>query len=259
MTKREKTLLVILFFLIVFCFFFFSFQNSLVQIKETKESIAKYTKMMENLKSKKIPLNDANTIQIEDNILEETTVSVIADEIIRDLKKVGITPIKYQISKDKRSEFIEFSIVCDNTQFTQYLNSYKGDVYPYKITYLNLKNETDRINCTIRYSSIPSIIIKNEKNNIAEIKNLFRPVSKKQTFQEKQTIVNKKEEEIIMINQNYNIIGKIKESDGIDYLYIKNKNNNKVIKIAPEDIISSNDEEVIVIINNEKNLIKKVN
>ena len=82
MTKREKTLLIILFFLIVFCFFFFSFQNSLVQIKETKESIAKYTKMMENLKSKKIPLNDANNIQIAEDILEETTVSIIADEII---------------------------------------------------------------------------------------------------------------------------------------------------------------------------------
>lgn len=257
MSRRERNLLIILIILIFACFFFFTFQNSILEIKQSKKSIENYTQRIEIVRSKK--QNSNKKIEEEKSIVfEQKSASELADEILYDLKKSGITPLKYQISKEYNGEYIEISITCNNMQIANYFKQQKDTVYPYMISNINIKNDNEKLNGSLRYLLIPSEV-KNliEPEKLMPIEKLFRPVYKKTITHQSQTPVIKKEPEPTLINSDYSAIGKIKEDDGIEYLYIKNTKNNKVVKIPPENILSIEENQYIVKIDNENYLINK--
>ena len=142
MTNREKVLLKILFFVVITIGFVLTFQNFISEIKESKQNIIRYSEMRQKLKDKTNVIIGSETNEDIDLPFEKKSISEITDLILNDLKKVGIIPLRYQISEDSKGEFIELSISCDNIRLAKYIRQFKDGIYPYTITVFNLKTET---------------------------------------------------------------------------------------------------------------------
>ena len=257
MTNREKVLLKILFFVVITIGFVLTFQNFISEIKESKQNIIRYSEMRQKLKDKTNVIIGSETNEDIDLPFEKKSISEITDLILNDLKKVGIIPLRYQISEDSKGEFIELSISCDNIRLAKYIRQFKDGIYPYTITVFNLKTETEKVNATIRYTLIPSKIINYiDIENSVSIESLFRPIYTKSVVQTKPVIEVVKEENI-EYKKDYNYIGRIKDIDGSEYMYFKNAHTNKVIKVAPENVVAEDEEKYLINMENNKFYIRK--
>lgn len=259
MTNRESKLLIFLIFFSIAVLFFLTFQNSFSEINESKQTIEKYTEMTQKLQDKNQPVKSSSAKSSAVYVSQIQTTSEITDLIIKDLKRVGIVPLRYQISKDSKGDFIEVSLSCSNTRLANYFKQMKTDSYPYTISVLNLKTESEKVNASIRYSVIPSkIVTTSASENSYPIERLFRPVYKNTVVQNAVVETPEKPAETIPYNKDYNYIGRIKDNDGIEYMYLKNANTNRILKIAPKDILSEDNEKYLVSTGTEKFYIRKV-
>lgn len=259
MTNRESKLLIFLIFFSFAVLFFLTFQNSASDIKETNQTIKKYTEMTQKLQNKKqSEKNDAKgSITVSESQLQ---TSEITDLIIKDLKRVEIVPLRYQIAKDSKGDFIEVSLSTSNTRLANYFRQLKADVYPYTISVLNIKTEADKVNASIRYSVVPSKIVNSLSDEKSyPIERLFRPLYKNTVVQNTVSETPVKSEEKINYVKDYTFIGRVKDNDGIEYMYLKNSNTNRILKIAPKDILSEDNEKYLISSGNEKFYIKKEN
>ena len=259
MTNRESKLLIFLIFFSFAVLFFLTFQNSASDIKETNQTIKKYTEMTQKLQNKKqSEKNDAKgSITVSESQLQ---TSEITDLIIKDLKRVGIVPLRYQIAKDSKGDFIEVSLSTSNTRLANYFRQLKADVYPYTISVLNIKTEADKVNASIRYSVVPSKIVNSLSDEKSyPIERLFRPLYKNTVVLNTVSETPVKSEEKINYVKDYTFIGRVKDNDGIEYMYLKNSNTNRILKIAPKDILSEDNEKYLISSGNEKFYIKKEN
>lgn len=257
MTNRESKLLIFLIFFSLTVVFFLTFQTSVSDIKESSQSIEKYTEMIQKLQNKpqsaKNDTKDSVTVSVN-----QFQTSEITDLIIKDLKRADIVPLRYQISKDSKGDIIEVSLSCSNTRLTNYFKQFKADVYPYTVSVLNIKTDADKVNASIRYSVIPSKIENRESSEPSyPIERLFRPVYKNTNNQN--TVIESpvKSEEKINYKNDYTFIGRVKDNDGVEYMYLKNPNTNRILKIAPKDILSEDNEKYLISSGNEKFYIKK--
>ena len=259
MTNRESKFLIFLIFFSFAVLFFLTFQNSASDIKETNQIIKKYTEMTQKLQNKKhSEKNDTKgSITVSESQLQ---TSEITDLIIKDLKRVGIVPLRYQIAKDSKGDFIEVSLSTSNTRLANYFRQLKADVYPYTISVLNIKTEADKVNASIRYSVVPSKIVNSLSDEKSyPIERLFRPLYKNTVVQNTVSETPVKSEDKINYVKDYTFIGRVKDNDGIEYMYLKNSNTNRILKIAPKDILSEDNEKYLISSGNEKFYIKKEN
>ena len=259
MTNRESKFLIFLIFFSFAVLFFLTFQNSASDIKETNQTIKKYTEMTQKLQNKKqSEKNDTKgSITVSESQLQ---TSEITDLIIKDLKRVGIVPLRYQIAKDSKGDFIEVSLSTSNTRLANYFRQLKADVYPYTISVLNIKTEADKVNASIRYSVVPSKIVNSLSDEKSyPIERLFRPLYKNTVVQNTVSETPVKSEEKINYVKDYTFIGRVKDNDGIEYMYLKNSNTNRILKIAPKDILSEDNEKYLISSGNEKFYFKKEN
>ena len=259
MTNRESKFLIFLIFFSFAVLFFLTFQNSASDIKETNQIIKKYTEMTQKLRNKKhSEKNDTKgSITVSESQLQ---TSEITDLIIKDLKRVGIVPLRYQIAKDSKGDFIEVSLSTSNTRLANYFRQLKADVYPYTISVLNIKTEADKVNASIRYSVVPSKIVNSLSDEKSyPIERLFRPLYKNTVVQNTVSETPVKSEDKINYVKDYTFIGRVKDNDGIEYMYLKNSNTNRILKIAPKDILSEDNEKYLISSGNEKFYIKKEN
>jgi hypothetical protein len=257
MTNRESKLLIFLIFFSLAVLFFLTFQNSASDIKEANQTIEKYTEMTQKLQNKKqIEKNDTkNSANVTESKLQ---TSEITDLIIKDLKRAEIVPMRYQIAKDSKGEFIEVSLSTSNTRLAKYFKQFKADVYPYTISVFNIKTDADKVNASIRYSVVPSKIVNNSSSEKSyPVERLFRPVYKNTVVQNTVVATPVKSEEKINYNKEYIFIGRVKDNDGIEYMYLKNSNTNRILKIAPKDILSEDNEKYLVSSGSEKFYIRK--
>lgn len=259
MTNRESKLLIFLIFFSIAVLFFLTFQNSFSEIKESKQTIEKYTEMTQKLQVKKQPENNNSKTTSNAAVNQIQSTSEITDLIIKDLRRAGIVPLRYQISKDSKGEFIEVSLSCSNTRLANYFKQMKADIYPYTISVLNIKTEADKVNASIRYSVNPSKIVSSASEKSYPIERLFRPVYKNTAVQNTVVETPAKTEDNIHYNNDYAFIGRVKGNDGIEYMYLKNPNTNRILKIAPKDIISEDNEKYLISTGTEKFYIRKVN
>ena len=227
MTVREKNLLIILIILCIFCSFFIRIQTLILGINECKSSINGYTNKIENIDKRleKSKTTESNKTEI---IIDSKSSSEIADTIIRQLKDIQIVPTRYQILNESKGVFIEVSIKCSNLQFVKYFKKIHGTTQPYTINNINLKTEAESVSAVIKFSVIPSSInVLNDNTDLA-VEKLFRPYVKKINNSKAAKSDNeKKEASIENGNIKYSLIGRIKESDGLDYLYLKSKDTNR--------------------------------
>lgn len=265
MTKRENILLQILLLLCCSCFFYFTFSSSFSMYSKSKKGITEYEAMINKLKTAVIDIT--TEVVIEDEVYEadfsEITVSDIAEMILNDLKKAGITPQKYQIIDSSNGGIIDTSIKCTNSQLTRYLCSIEEKVYPYTISNISIKTGKENVTATIRYSLIPArIVIPVITENKSNLEQLFRPVYKPVVTK---TVVEKKTEEPIEElpeviengNDTYRFIGSISENNGESFLYVKNVNTNRIYKIPLNEVLEDNGNEYVLFIDNKKVLISK--
>ena len=259
MTNRESKLLIFLIFFSIAVLFFLTFQNSFSEIKESKQTIEKYTEMTQKLQVKKQPENNNSKTTSNAAVNQIQSTSEITDLIIKDLRRAGIVPLRYQISKDSKGEFIEVSLSCSNTRLVNYFKQMKADIYPYTVSVLNIKTDADKVNASIRYSVNPSKIVSSASEKSYPIERLFRPVYKNTVVQNSVVETPAKTEDNIHYNNDYTFIGRVKGNDGIEYMYLKNPNTNRILKIAPKDIISEDNEKYLISTGTEKFYIRKVN
>lgn len=257
MTNRESKLLIFLIFFSLAVLFFLTFQNSASDIKEAKQTIEKYTEMTQKLQDKKqsakTDTNGSVTVSVS-----QLQTSEITDLIIKDLRRAGIVPLRYQIAKDSKGDFIEVSLSASNIRLANYFKQLKADVYPYTVSVLNIKTDADKVNASIRYSVVPSKIVNTSSSEKSyPIERLFRPVYKNTVVQNTVVETPVKSEEKINYNKDYTFIGRVKDNDGIEYMYLKNSNTNRILKIAPKDILSEDNEKYLVSSGNEKFYIRK--
>lgn len=269
MTRRENILLYILIFLFFGCLFFLACNYSVSKFKENEGLIIKYKSMLEKLESQKnLKVSTLNESKSSSSEVLTVSTSEITDMILEKLRLSGIIPTKYQISSSKDSDYIEISIRCSNIQITNYLASFSTEIYPYYISSLNIKTEPENISATIRYN-IQNTEIKAEETSITklQIAKLFRPEYKPKPIIPtiiEETVTDAPEEKNPETNETiengtskYKIIGNIKDSDGINYLYLKNINSNRVYKILPENIFENSESKYILKIDDKKIQIDK--
>ena len=265
MTKRENILLQILLLLCCSCFFYFTFSSSFSVISQSKKGITEYETMLNKIKSTVTDTitEDVLTDEVYEADFSEITVSDIAEMIINDLKKAGITPQKYQIIDSSNGGIIDTSIKCTHSQLTRYLFNIEEKDYPYTISNISIKTGKENVTSTIRYSLntariVNPVMIENKSN----LEKLFRPVSKPVVTK---TVVEKKTEEPIEElpeviengNDTYRFIGSISENEGESFLYVKNVNANRIYKIPLNEVLEDNGNEYVLFIDNKKVLISK--
>lgn len=259
MTNRESKLLIFLIFFLIAVLFFLTFQNSFSEIKESKQTIEKYTEMTQKLQVKKQSENNNSKTMSNAAVNQIQSTSEITDLIIKDLRRAGIVPLRYQISKDSKGDFIEVSLSCSNTRLANYFKQMKADIYPYTVSVLNIKTDADKVNASIRYSVNPSKIVTSASEKSYPIERLFRPVYKNTAVQNNVVETPVQIEEKIQYKNDYNFIGRVKDNDGIEYMYLKNANTNRILKIALKDIIAEDNEKYLISTETEKFYIRKVN
>lgn len=255
MTVREKNLLIIFIILCIFCVFFLRIQTLLFGISEHKASISEYTDKIENIEKhsykSKNPADEKAEVQIDSK-----TSSEIADTIIKQLKENQIVPLRYQILNESKGVFIEVSIKCSNIQLIKFFKKIHGTDQPYTISNINLKTETESVSSLIKFSVIPSSICVINDNTDFAVEKLFRPVVINNAKVEKVN-AEKKQDSVENGNAKYSLIGRIKESDGQDYLYLKTIDTNRVLKISTKQIVSETSDTYIIKIDDKKILINK--
>ena len=256
MTVREKRLLNILIILIIICTFFITIQNSVLNIKENKQSIENYKNRIEALDNK-AQANNMNAQINKKSVPYYAASSEVIETILKDLKSSSIIPLRYQILKYNEGEFLEVSIKCKSLQFTDYLKETRKSKLQYTIKNINVKTENEELSVTLNYSFVPSKVLGNELTNEYPVEKLFRPLPKKNIIKKTEANTTKQSDDIKNGNSEYRIIGRIKESDGIHYLYLKTNETNRVMKITPDNILSEDSEKYIVIIDGKKYSIQK--
>ena len=146
--------------------------------------------------------------------------------------------------------------ICSDLSFTYVIDVLRNDT----ISVLNIKTEADKVNASIRYSVVPSKIVNSLSDEKSyPIESLFRPLYKNTVVQNKVSETPVKSEEKINYVKDYTFIGRVKDNDGIEYMYLKNSNTNRILKIAPKDILSEDNEKYLISSGNEKFYIKKEN
>ncbi len=247
------------------CFFYFTFSISISSIKESREGTEKYKLAAEKLHQSESTSESEETAMYDTYSEIKYTTSEVAEMILEDLKFNGIVPLKYQIIDNSKGIFIEALIKCSNTQFSSYLCEFKEQTYPYTINSIIEKTETDNISVTIRYAISPAKLhVNNSDIDRKSIASLFRPIYKPKPPVELKEIkpeikIEQIEDTIEDGSKKYRIIGNIVESDGINYLYLKSIDSNRVYKIPEEDIIDNNDSYYVLRMEDNKVKIKKGN
>lgn len=255
MTKREKVLLIILFIICLLVSFVFTIEYSISSIKDSEASIIKYNEMINKLSTKK--QNNTNKIP-QKIVVSEVKRTETIEKILKDLEDSGIKPQKYQIIDNNNGVFIETKIMCSYTALVPCFSLIEKNTDPYSISNISIKNTDSSISATIRYKIEEVELIQPEKEiNNRQITYMFRPSKKEIVVEVKKDIKEtEKKDEIDIKTNNYSIIGWIKERD-VSYLYIKQKELNKAIKIPSEKIIEETDEYVIINLDEKKVLIQK--
>lgn len=260
MTLREKNLLKILIAISIMIFFFVTFQYSVLQIREYNLSIAKYNGKIVELEKRARSSREETVDNTKINKSSAKSTAEIADIIVTELKESGIVPLRYQILNDNMGNYIEVSIKCNGARISEYFRQMQKFSHPYTIANVNLKNDAEEIRATIRFMLLPSEnkFIDNandipvERLFILRNKKLAKPSSKNNIAETKNEIIQNGDAE-------YTIIGKVKESDGIYYLYLKNNDSNRIIKVSPDNVLSETSDTYILKIDNKKISIQKEN
>ena len=255
MTKRENILLIILGIVFIGAIFYLTIEWSVSSINESEKSISRYTDMIKKInETKKAPAIEKQTKKVFSDINKTETI----EKILQDLNTFGIKPQKYQVINNTNGFFIETNIVCSSSLLIPYLAAIEKNKTVYSITNMNIKNNEDSISATIRYELKEIEFINNNKEiNSRKIVNVFRPKRiEKVEVTKVQTKNEEVKEQIKDETATYSIIGWIKEGNS-SYLYIKQKNINKLIKIVPENILEETTDYVIIQFDERKIKIQK--
>ena len=257
MTVREKNLLIIFIILCILSVFFLRMQTLLFGISEHKASIKEYTNKIENIE-KRFSESEGLKNEKSEIQLDSISSSEIADTIIKQLKENQIIPLKYQILNESKGVFIEVSIKCSNLQLVKFFKKIHGTNQPYTINNINLKTEAESVSALIKFSVNPSSIYVLNDDTDLPVEKLFRPALRKSNNTKQETVNDvKKQDDIEDGNDRFSLIGRIKESDGQDYIYLKSIDTNRVLKISTKQIVSEESDAYIFIIDGKKILINK--
>lgn len=268
MSNRERTLIKLLIFIIFAVPLILTFNSFRSTIRESKDNITKYEKMIAQIKKEnsKNTLDKKNVKPIPiDSVppIQELTTSEITDLILENLKNNGIIPQKYQLSSSAKGESLELSIICSGKQIISYLCSLNGKIQPFNISNITIKNNTDYVTVSIRYLYKKTNFLKNSDSiTISTLSKLLRPVLKPVVNSSpvnaiKEPTIEEKTEIIEDGNKIFKIIGNITENENISFLYLKNINTSRIYKIHPNDILENNTGKYIVIIDDKKYFIDK--
>ena len=174
------------------------------------------------------------------------------------MKENQIIPLKYQILNESKGVFIEVSIKCSNLQLVKFFKKIHGTNQPYTINNINLKTEAESVSALIKFSVNPSSIYVLNDDTDLPVEKLFRPALRKSNNTKQETVNDvKKQDDIEDGNDRFSLIGRIKESDGQDYIYLKSIDTNRVLKISTKQIVSEESDAYIFIIDGKKILINK--
>ena len=255
MTKRENILLIILGIVFIVAIFYLTIEYSVSSIKESEKSIIRYTDMIKKVnETKKSSSKEKQTQKVISDINKTETI----EKILEDLNTFGIKPQKYQVINNANGFFIETNVVCSSSLLVPYFIAIEKNKTVYSITNINIKNNEDNISATIRYEIKEVEFINTGKEiNSKKIVNVFRPKRIEKVEETKVQTKNEEEKEQIKDETaTYSIIGWIKEGNS-SYLYIKQKNINKLIKIVPENILEETTDYVIIQFDERKIKIQK--
>lgn len=246
MTKRENILLKILITLFILVLFYFYSSMKKTNIKESKNTIQKYEKNIQDLSKKQ---NNIKTNTQQTATQEETSLSIITDELLSLFSKANIQPDRYQLNKNT----VDFTITTSVYNFLKFQSYTENKAYPYTLKNCTLKAEQGKIKATLSYANKSSEITQNRTYSVSKLQYLF-PQPEVQETQNKNTQTTEQpvfENKTLDAGNYYKLIGYITE-ENTPYLYIKDINTSRILKIKKQDIVEETKNYYILKIN-EKN------
>lgn len=231
MTKRESFLLKILGIVIILSAAFLSFSYRKEQIQRISSQKEQYIIAINKLSSK-----DKNPKTAINEVFEYSSSETASKSFFSELKKIDITPEKYQILSNKN---IEITLNVDPDKLISFLFSEKDEYVPYQIELINIKKVNERVQAIIQIKPIfsKSNSITSSYNKISKVTKLFEEDNVKKEKPIK-TIQEKKPEIFIDALSVFDYIGKAKDENGNNLLVLKNKETGRLIKLNIDKITS---------------------
>lgn len=253
MTNREKILLKILLVIIVLTVFYFPITNIKDSINHEKENIIKYEQAISKINNNKHSQEEDKETKKFNN--ENKDLSEIVLLLLEDFNNNGIVPERYQLNDKDNNQYVEFTIDCNTYNFAKFILNSTNTYYPYTLISCSIKSEHDNIKGTLRYSNDECYIQEyNKYSSIKPINSLFYKTSK--AISNEVTVILENKEELEDGSTIYKSIGIIQE-DSIKYLYIKNIETSRILKIKLENIIDTDSDYYIINIDQKRYRIKK--
>lgn len=253
MTNRENILFKILLIIIILTVFYFPITNTINSINLEKENIVKYEQALSKISNNQISTKKDK--KVEQNNIEIKSLPETVTLLLEDFDSNGIVPERYQLHDNEKNQYVEFTINCNVLNFAKFILNSTNTYYPYTLISCSLKNEQNSIKGTLRYSNDECYINEYKKySSIKPINTLFYKTLKITTKEESVEIET--EEKIEDGNTMYKSIGIIEE-DNIKYLYVKNVETSRILKINLQNITDIDSEYYIINIDQKKYRIYK--
>lgn len=259
MTRRESVLLKILLLIIcisaVFLYSFMQFDR----ISENENKRIRYTdgikKMSEQMKaSEQNESTSSLNSKAQERILEKKDISQIADKVLSDLLKAGITAEKYQFITTNKEELLEITLITEAPKMMRFLHQFTEKDFNYTIKYFSTKNVSEQIYCILRITNEPFYRTAYSNGRMYSSYKLagMYPVPKVEKPIEEEPVIPE-----FSFNTDLFIIGEFEDSSNIKYKYLKNRRNGRVYKIPETNMENYSEYEYLIEIEGQKYVVSK--
>lgn len=163
MKENEKRLFKVLIFVIIAVIVYLVLFFNITEIQESRKSIEKYSKSIQNFKSTE--KNEVVPNEIDDDFLkiDELNISDVTALILSDFEKNSIEVENYTFHEDSKQNFVDFKIKCSSKNFIDYIMTINNGSFPYSIINCIFSTQSGYIKANIRYSNEPCVIVSEEK------------------------------------------------------------------------------------------------
>jgi hypothetical protein len=258
MNKREHILLLALVLTVAAAFFYTTITSSQDTLRESEKGIARYEAAIQKIEAETIKAagsdEDYDAVQI-------ISITDAADIILSQLKKQGITPARYQITgTNVQAQRVEFVYTCEPEALIRFAASAaETRTCSYTVTDAAVKQERDGgVSVVMHAAASPCRFLPASDKGSDDVHRLARLFTGSRTSVTPADKVSAVPSVPSPGTAKFRIIGTVRGADGVQYVYVKNAENNKLYKLAPDKIRENSDKRYILVIDDvEYEILKK--
>lgn len=259
MSRRDRILLLLLALTAAAAFFYTTMTSSLDKMHESEKGIARYEAAVRKIDAES--LQNSTPAGGGHDAVKIISITDAADLILSQLKKAGITPGRYQITgTGKNPQSVEFVYTCEPEEFVRFITSAEGSgTGSYTITDAAVKQERNGgVSVVMHAAAAPCRFATAYGAGAEHSYGLSRLFTARHIERPQADKAAAAPSAPVQGTAKFRIIGTVSGADGVQYLYVKNTENNKLYKLAPDKVRENSAARYVLVIDNaEYEILKK--